>query len=327
MRGPDSAPTVGTFAWDLTAPSYLSFMVKPGKDGKMKPGFIACDVYLGGEVDVQGIRPFINKCLTLRRLRNVGPCMQIFVAHKYSEEAFALLKQNGIVPATPGNMFGDEIAEGLAQLSSVLTKAAFTALNPEGLDLLFKRLGKIEGASVQLRGTLFEYLAAEIARKTISHQVKMNQIFKSPEGKKAEADVVALVDDKSVTFIECKGYNPYADVPNKEFTHWLQHNVPVIYAAVKAHPEWKNLKVQFEFWSTASLSDDASAMFDTAKKTIKASRYTIELRLGKQIHQLCKDTGNDGLVTSFRKHFMKYPPVEQQGVVVHVQPQGWMVGA
>jgi hypothetical protein len=49
-RQGETQPMVGTFAWDLTAPSYLSFMVKSGKDGKLKPGFVACDVYLARKI-------------------------------------------------------------------------------------------------------------------------------------------------------------------------------------------------------------------------------------------------------------------------------------
>ncbi len=67
-RQRESQPKVGTFAWDLTAPCYLGFMVKFGKNGSVKPGFVACDVYLGDVVNSAGIRPFINKCVTLRTL-------------------------------------------------------------------------------------------------------------------------------------------------------------------------------------------------------------------------------------------------------------------
>jgi hypothetical protein len=87
-------------------------MTRRGQDGKAKPGFIACDVHLGEPLTVQGAQPFIRKCRTLRSLQNIGPCMQILVANRFEKEAFQLLKEHGIVPATPGNLFGAEVTEG-----------------------------------------------------------------------------------------------------------------------------------------------------------------------------------------------------------------------
>ncbi|MGV8953120.1 MAG: hypothetical protein ACOH2M_18625, partial [Cypionkella sp.] len=263
-------PRVSTFAWDLTAPSYLGHMVKYGRDGKAKPGFIACDVHLGEEVTVEGIRPFIHKCRILRNLRNVGPCMQMFVADKYDEDAFRLLKENGILPATPANLFGEVVAEGLRKLTGVLHKAAVAAIDPAEFDELFKRLSGIEGATHQLRGTLFEYLAGEMARRTISPNVRMNRIFKSAgQTGEAEADVVAVKENMSVTFIECKGYNPRGVIPIEEVQHWLQHAIPIFYREAKAHPDWKNHKIEFEFWATAPLSDEAMALFEKYRGEIK----------------------------------------------------------
>ena len=187
----------------------------------------------------------------------------------------------------------------------MLRKAAETAIDPERFDQLFNKLGKIEGASSQLRGTLFEYLVKDVLRKSGSTEVRMNRILESGDGKKAEADVIAIEENKSVTFVECKGYNPDSEVPDSELKRWLQRSVPIFFKHIKNHPDWKNLKVCFEFWTTGSLSDAALKIFSDAQKEIKKSRYTIKLRLGDQILEVCKSTNDDGLVTAFRKHFMK----------------------
>jgi hypothetical protein len=306
-REGDKPAMVGTFAWDLTAPSYLGFLTKRSKDGKPKPGFFVCDVYLGGRMTAEGVRPFINKCKTLRQLRNIAPCMQMYVAYQYTGEAFQLLKENGIIPATPANLFGEDVAQGLVQLTKVLREASSSAIDPFQFDELFKKFGKIEGAALQLRGTLFEYLAADIARKTISPQVRMNRIFKSPDGvKSAEADVLAVRDDTAVTFIECKGYSPYGEVPVKDMKRWLQHNAPVIYSAARAHSDWSRLAIHFELWTTAPLSVEAAEMFEVAKSTIKPERYTITVRLSDEILATCRLTKDGGLVKAFEKHFMKH---------------------
>ncbi|WP_205649898.1 hypothetical protein [Afifella aestuarii] len=302
-REAETLPRVGTFAWDLSAPSYLGPMVRVGKNGKSRPGFVVCDVHLGDLITADGVRPFINKCRTLRSLRNIGPCLQIFVGARFQGEAFQLLKANGIVPATPANLFGEEVAEGLLELSKVLHNAAHTStIDPAEFDALFKKFGKIEGAAAQLRGTLFEYLAADVLRKNGTH-VMTNRIYKAEE-KKAEADIVAVRENISVTFIECKGHSPYGETPDKEVKRWLQHNVPTFFKAIKAHPDWQNLQVNFEFWTTAPLTSASLAMLEKAKSEINPARYSIKWRLGSNIYDLCKTTKDSGLTAAFRKHFM-----------------------
>ncbi|MCM2501569.1 hypothetical protein [Neorhizobium galegae] len=302
-----SYPTVGTFAWDLTAPSYLGPMLRYDKDGNAKNGFIACDVLLGKGMTAGSMRPFIHKCTTLRRLRNVGPCLQIFVADRYDQDAFALAKKHGIMPATPESLFGREVAEGLQQLTQVLHEAA-TSIDPVKFDFLFRRLGKIEGAAIQLRGTLFEYIVADVARKSFSPTVRLNRKLKNPDGKEAEVDVMAVKDNQAVLMIECKGYGPYTTIPDKYMQRWLQHNVPVSFKWLKNNPEYQNLKLRFEFWATGTLSPEAIAMFDAAKATIRPERYTIDLKFAPQILAECKATNDDGLTEAFKKHYMKSVP-------------------
>ena len=147
----------------------------------------------------------------------------------------------------------------------------------EGFDPLFRKLGKIEGASSQLRGTLFEFLVEAVVRKTVATQVQRNKVFTS-DGKKAEADVIAIKDNQSVTFIECKGCNPDSETPTHELRRWLDHRIPVFFQAIKSHPDWRNLEVFFEFWTTGALSDEALTIFKNAHTTRKTSRYKIELR-------------------------------------------------
>lgn len=304
LRGGDTIPRVGTFAWDLSAPCYLGHMVRKGADGKIKPGFVACDVYLGDHMTSAGVTPFIRKCLTLRSLPKVGPCMQILVANRFEHDAFLLLKHHGIVPATPKTLFGEEVAEALTQLTSVLTNAARSVIIPEQFNELFSKLSKIEGAANQLRGTLFEYLAAEIARYEFRAEVSMNRIFKIPN-KEAEADIVAVTPHQRVTLIECKGYSPRATIPDKLFKRWLEHNVPTCHAAIKQHPDWKNLPVSFEFWTTAPLTDEAMALFAKAQQSIRPSRYTINLRAGSDLLSVIRETRNPSLITAFENHFVK----------------------
>ncbi len=309
MRSGPALPMVGTFAWDLSAPSYLSPMIRSDKSGRVKPGFVVCDVLFGRRLDVADVRPFITKCVTLRGLMNVGPCLQMFVAERYSREAFALLKKHGIVPATPRTLFGEEVAEALSEVTSVLISAAYAALDPVKLDGLFRRLGKIEGAATQLRGTLFEFLVASFWRSE-GEDVDLNRIFK--EGaQSAEVDVLIHRKRTSVKFIECKGYSPYGTVPDEEVRKWLEVRVPFLFKQALAHPDWRNHHYKFELWCSGQLSPESLAMIEEARGRIKKARYEIELLRGPEIMELFVAGRDEAHSIAFEKHFLKpYEPEE-----------------
>lgn len=218
-RENEKLPQVGTFVWDLSAPSYLGHMVRYSKKGESKPGSVVCDVNLTENMTVAGAAPFIRKCLTLRALQKVGPCMQIFVANRFEHDAFHLLRKHGIIAATPESLFGQEIANALHELTSVLANAANAVFDAEKFEELFSTLGKIHGATNQLRGTLFEFIAAEAAKRSGLGDIRMNHVFTAPDKRKAEVDVLAARLNHSITAIECKGYSPQATIPDNLFQH------------------------------------------------------------------------------------------------------------
>lgn len=47
-------PQVGTFVWDLSAPSYLGAVVRFTREGEPKPRFVACDVTLASDITLAG---------------------------------------------------------------------------------------------------------------------------------------------------------------------------------------------------------------------------------------------------------------------------------
>ena len=302
-RDEGGTPTVGPFSWDLTAPSYLSFMIRKNKDGTVKPGFVVCDVLLGKSVTVQTLRPFLTKCRTLRSLRNVAPSMQIFVADNYTPDAFDLAKRQGLIPATTQNLFGSEVGESLAELISVLSVAAEHSVDPEAFDRLFANLGRIEGTSIQLRGALFEFIAADLARKMIAPNVRMNQNIRTLDGKETEADIIAVRENHSVCFIECKGYNPNSTIPDDLIVRWLHHNIPILYEFSRRHPDWSKLSIRFELWITGSISPDAKRAIESAQSGVKATRYTLSLKTGVDILKICENAHDRGLTNVFRKHY------------------------
>lgn len=302
-RTDQNLPKVGTFVWDLSGPSYLGAVVRFTREGKPKPGFVACDVNLASEITPHGAAPFIRKCKTLRALRNVGPCMQIMVAGRFQKDAFTALRGAGVIAVTPKLLFGEDIANALYELTQVLTKAVHSTFDPGKFDRLFRTLGKITGATYQLRGSLFEYIVADIVKRSNIGDVTMNRIFKVPNKGKAEIDVLTIQQNKQVLAIECKGYSPRAIIPDDLFKRWLQHNVPIAYDYIRQHPEWQNLHVNFEFWTSAPISNEMFELFENAQSTIKPSRYTIKLRGPQDVWNACVDTHEKSLIDTYSNHF------------------------
>lgn len=158
----NAVPNVSSIAWDMTAPSYLTHLAN-WSGPKPKPGFLTVDLLLKTEITASDIAPFLYKCTTLRKSSSAR-CLHFFVAHHYSEKALHEIKRAGVVPATISSLFGTEVAKALLELANVLREAAARSVDLGKFDELFRRLGKVEGASGRLRGALFEFLVAEVVR-------------------------------------------------------------------------------------------------------------------------------------------------------------------
>ncbi|WP_207807617.1 MULTISPECIES: hypothetical protein [unclassified Pseudomonas] len=307
-EGSEALPKVGTFNWDLAGPSYL-FPMREYVDTTLKPGFFVCDLALSGSVTAANLAGFVNKCVTLRSLRKVGKCLQIFVAESYHAEAFALLKEQGIIPATTESLFGRDVALALKNLCAVLTDTAKLTQSPDALDKIFNDLSRIEGAASTLRGSLFEFAVAQIARSTFwGYPQEMNRIVKDSIGAEAEIDVLAHRPSHEIVFIECKGIHPFSTLDDAEVEKWLDKRIPVIRGFVKTHSEWATIRHKFELWTSGKLSDDAIAMVKAAQA--KHPKLDIQARDADYVLGQAASSNDKGLLKTYRQHFVTHPMQE-----------------
>lgn len=309
LRSMEDAPAVGTTVWDLTGPCYLNGIVpKSAKGPTTRPAFLVADVLLK-KAEVSAVRSFVRKCETVRQLPKVA-CMQMFVADNLADDARDLLKRHGIIAATTRSLFGKEFQEGLSELRNFFrTIISTSSIDISKLDALLSRFGDIEGASLQIRGTLFEFLAAKIARFTFnSDQIIMNRVYHVPRAPKdrAEADLTVEHGSRKLTFVECKGTAPYGQVPDEQFQKWLQRQIPRIYAATRERPEWANREILFEFWGTAPLSKESTELFVQAQAALNKNRYGLRVRLGDEISSMCEEMGDETVIKAFDKHFRAF---------------------
>lgn len=300
------APEVGSFEWDLSAPSYLGPLATWPEGGKPKPGFLVVDALLTDRVSADDVRPFVYKCMSLRQARAVGRCLQFFVAHRYSSEALDMIRRAGIVPATTESLFGTDVARALMELTGTLTRAATEVVNPERFAELFDRLGKIEGAAGTLRGALFEYVVADVIRRTVPNaDIEMNKIYRSNGKDVAEVDVRVVVKDQGVRFIECKGLLPGRVLNDKEVNDWLVKRIPIVRSQTLDNADLRKLPLQFEMWLTGELSPEARAQIEAARAEVDPRRYTIEVVYAKDIERMSEPFAP--LLKVVTQHFLNHP--------------------
>lgn len=308
-RDEEEFPTVSTTIWDVAGPSYISALINVSKTdkSKIKQGFLACDILLNKSISEDGIQPFIRKCNTLRGLPNVGRCIQMFIANDYHQIAFQQAKNEGILPATVETLFGKDIAQGLVSLLKTLEGVAKSvSIEPERFNTLFDQLGKIEGAVGNLRGALFEYFSANVVKKAYrTDSIKLNQICKTLDGKSAESDIIAVLNDGKILFVECKGHQPSGTVADEEIDRWLHTRIPILRAFALEHPDWKDKRFSFAIWTTGRFSDNA--LTQLAKAETDTRRYDISYLDAEGLLPVIKDCHDKGLLQTYFKCFLDYP--------------------
>jgi len=298
-------PKVGTYYWDVSGPSYLSPMLKRSKEGTFNPGFWACDVFLGKTLSASAAGTFLRKCSNTRVLRNLPPSMQMIVAYQFSEEAFSLLKKNGVIPATVRNLFGREAEKALKGLVDTLASAYRETIDAEKLSNVLDELKRQKNDLGTLKGTLFELLVRDVLVENIPgiHSVEVGHIAKLDKDTKAETDV--LVHSKAgVRLIETKAYNPSYPLPDKEVDRWLDHNIPTVTKFARLQAAWRNEALTFEMWSTAPLSAESIARIEDARSR-NAARYSIVIKQADEVRAEFLETKNKALQNILKNHFLK----------------------
>lgn len=297
----EEMPRVGTFAWDLAAPSYLTSVLNRQKDKGVKPGWVVCDVLLIENVQLKHVEPFLHKVRTLDALKNIGRTMFMLIAQGYETEAFKTLRSAGIIPATPKSLFGEDVADGFRELIQTLDEAAKGVVDPEKFGQLFSKLGKLEGAIGNMRGAFFELLVAEVVRKNAAGQVKLNKICKGEDGN-AEVDVYHLNEGITAQMIECKGIAPGTLVDDEEIGLWLTTRI----TRVRHHLQnlgWSGPLPKFELWTSGALSAQARERVEKTRLA-NARKFEISVVEGDALRIAVKTVNDASLLKTFEQHFL-----------------------
>lgn len=299
-------PSAGPNYWDLSAPSYLyPLLGNKNNLGSRKPGSFVCDIYLG-VMTLDGVKGFIKKCLNVRGFPNVSPMLQMFIAETYTSEAIKEIKKIGSIATTIDTLFGKDVAQALKELTGILKTAAKQIDDYEKLDRVFSSLSRIEGVANTLRGSLFEYISAMIARYHYSSDnIYVSKIVRDSIGKEAEIDIFIIERGRKLTFIECKGHKPTGYVDDREVEKWIQKRIPTIRGYIKNHIEYCTFEQCYEIWTNAKLTENAKSYIENEQQ--KTDKYIISFREGNTIEEMAKKSTDAGLYKSYIQHFTRHP--------------------
>jgi hypothetical protein len=301
-------PRVGTFVWDLSGPTYLRAIVRRGKNGKPKPGFLVCDVVGGGKVlDEAAVSAFVRKCELTASMRNMAPLWPILIADRFTPQAFNLGRTRGIMVTTPGIIFGRDVATGLASLLQTLTRAAAIAVErPEAIGELFDKLGRIEGAAANLRGALFELLVGHCVTKIDDGSIDIGKIVSdSAMGGLAEIDVFRVKEHREVWAYECKAHQPAEVVNVLQVKRWVEEKAALIYRVLQREERFRESRFHFEYWTCGAFSTDALEYLKAAAG--RTQKYSIGWKDGAAVRAYVGKLRPKSIADMFDQHFFRHP--------------------
>lgn len=261
VRGEDPAPEVSSIAWDLTGPSYIRPLARPGSD-RLKPGFIVADINLRGQMDASAVAALVRKHDMASALPTFSPIMPFLIADAFTPEGHRLAKQKGMLPTTTAQLLGDVLARALRELVDLLTNLGATAaVNPDHLDKVLRELTRIEGAADNLRGALFELAVAYLVKEVEGGFVKAGvQVTDTSTRRAADIDVLLdRPDGKSILVIECKAKVPGNTVSLEQARKWREDRVPLIHRALTDDGRYQGRTFTFELWSNGRFRPDAAS--------------------------------------------------------------------
>ena len=292
---------VGQFQWDLTGPSYLL----PVRRANSLQGFVVADVFTEDRLDVPHIQYFIRKVQTYQNTSNSGALFPILMAESFTGAAMTAGHSVGLMLTTPKNLFGWHVANALADLLKTLENAAaVAAVNSEHLYKLLSELSEIEGRACNMRGIMFELIAAHIAKHDIGGSIDLGVLHTHREnGKTADLDVVCVTGN-TVQVIECKGKRPGGIVSLEEVNNWLR-KLPIMQDYVASREYLRELNQTYAFWTSGTFEADAIAKLTFEQ--VNRTKRPIAWKDGKAVSQIAATRKLKIIGNALNEHFVQHP--------------------
>jgi len=302
IRGDVNRKPVHQFMFDLSGPSYLLPLKSSGK----QPGFLVADILVDIVMDEFQIEYFIRKATMLNTLLKGTGVLAILVADGFTSKALTMGHAAGLMLATPSSLFGHQVGKALQTLLETLNNAAaYASSSPERLIKLMDDLSEIEGAAGNLRGILFELLAAYLVRRD-SVSIDMGiRAYDVKTGKNADIDILKFTSHQAeCVSIECKGKVPGGTISLSEVEDWIRR-LPIFQAYLRSQNHLRETKLSFELWTSGTFDKDALEYLAEEKK--KRIKFPIAWKDGDDVLDLARKGKEKAITDALKQHFFKHP--------------------
>ena len=223
----------------------------------------------------------------------------MFIADSYENIALKEMRHRGFLLARPATIFGEEAAKHLSSLARTIENAAAAVTNdPDGVFKLLEKIGKIEGASLNLRSVVLDFIVSRIF-SIDGYYIDIRQEIRSEEGEPGEIDVKAVKPNEAVC-VECKAKMSGNLVDADEIDHWLSIKLPRIKSWLKLADSLPDKK-RFEFIVSTGFTEDARSLIK--KVTSQHRKQPITFSDGKDLIKRLRILNQNSLINIFSEHF------------------------
>ncbi len=168
-------------------------------------------------------------------------------------------------------------------------------------------LTRIEGASANLRGALFELVTGSLVKDVEGGYLKTGQkIIDRGTGRKAEVDVqLDKENNAGFLIIECKAKSPGARVSKNDVRKWYSDRVPIIHRILDTPYKHVPRPFHFEIWTNGIFSD--SALSWLKKQPMSCDGYTVDWKDGAELKLYADRASNSSLRSMLNEHYFRNP--------------------
>lgn len=305
IRGEPELLPIQQFKFDLAGPSYLLSL----RRGVTTPGFLVADVFANGPLNEYEIRYFVRKAQALHATLRGATVLPMLIADGFTGPALTAGHGAGILMATPSALFGTAVGTALRGLVETLGRAAAyaSADTPNRLIDLVNSLSSIEGRAGNLRGILFELMAAYLARRdAVSIDMGVRATHRDT-GAKADIDVLKVTQQNAeCVAIQCKGKEPGGAVSIDDVADWL-NRIKTVSNFLRGQERFREAAISHELWTSGGFSPQALERLEAEKP--KRTQFPISWKTGTDVLALARKHKEKAMADAIEQHFIRHPLV------------------
>ena len=213
IRCGSEIPIYGNFNWSLVGPCYLDG-VKIGN----KNGILCCDIFLGGRLNSDNIKPILRKYGTSKAQKRNTRIIPAIFFQSMKKSLLEELRGKGFLTISTKTFGGDKLLECLEELASFYSKIHNQSNMGQETGEIIKKLFNLNfGNNNNIRGHLFNFIVKSIFDLKY-RDVEMNKKVQHNYNTK-EIDIY-FEDQQFRYVVECKAWSNFRN-KKTEIKSWL----------------------------------------------------------------------------------------------------------